>query len=604
MQKFVVHIPTAFDDPESIGLDTRPRKLRERLNQLPLVNPEESAGRLLEDLHQISRAKLTPGQRHELLAIIQPVAEELSDTLRGKYARALLPLGRADLARLRLNKNLHAALVTGFETLIEHRREQLPENEHEDRILFQAIHGALHHLGLILLEHYTVYAPAPPGLWAEINRLYSLAEVRGAQNRAVHNLAADYPETASAAFRRAALLSLSNPYRLMQGEAQTIHRVLSRLVHATRLHRQGSEDGRPCFYLDLKADAPPRFALQHRHMQAFEPRYLDVSRLLQAVEQRIAALDQGRDEQIQFMSRYQRRLESDMLKRLRASWGRTRDRETPRVERLGIVTAVIGLSASHHFLTAQAPFTPELDEIRIHTGKHLEADSGLSLVPMDVEPWRLDEAEQRLQSGVENPRKSDFDVESKALDMWEKIYATRTKRTPAEELPPYCRSHWDQMDASAYGRRLYCKTDCSMPLRVGEVIALQADDGEGTWTIGSVRWLHIIDNESVDMGVMVLSTGARGVASRAIKGVGEGGEYFRALLAGAKSLDDPEATLIVPGAIYDLGSILAIGMGDRIRYVELTELLNSTSAFSHCRFRLVDIPDSETKNIDALRALL
>jgi hypothetical protein len=94
------------------------------------------------------------------------------------------------------------------------------------------------------------------------------------------------------------------------------------------------------------------------------------------------------------------------------------------------------------------------------------------------------------------------------------------------------------------------------------------------------------------------------VATRAVQGVGQGGEYFRALVLSATELDDPDASLIVPGAIYDIGTVLAINSRDAIKYVELTGLLESTRSYSHFRFKVVGTPASESKNIATMRAMV
>lgn len=598
-------IPRDFREPEELGLDPRPEPLRRWLAELPLANAEQCANDVLTVLDKVNRARLKPEQRLALLQVVQPTAETLAETLRGQFGQALLPLNPRNLARLRAAQDLHQAVARGCNILIQQRSA---DENGEDRSLFVALYLALHHLTLSLLEAYTVYFPEPQGVWSAINELYRFAEGRGGHNFALPvDSEAGEPASVSLAFRRAALLALASPHRLAPGEAWAVHKLLRGVAQGARVLGPLQQCPGACLYVDLKADAPPRFAPEVGRIGAVEPRLFDLGRVLQALEKRIEALRTGKGETVSKMSRYERHKQRDMLERLRTSWGRTRDREDERLVSLGNVTAAVGLSASHHFIAGEAAFTPELDEVRIHTGKAGGGGGGLglSLLPRESEPWKAEEAETRLDSGVENPRRSSFDSEDDALDVWEKIYATRAKHDPHKANGPlYQATRWKQKNASLGGLCLFCETEQGMPLRVGEVIAYRPDSDAEHWMVGTIRWLQVQDNRSVQMGLMTLADSARCVATRAVKGVGQGGEYFRALLTPSTEVDAATSSLIVPGAIYESGSTLALNTGERICYVELGQMLESTAAFARFRFKQVEMPASENQNVDALRALL
>jgi len=145
-----------------------------------------------------------------------------------------------------------------------------------------------------------------------------------------------------------------------------------------------------------------------------------------------------------------------------------------------------------------------------------------------------------------------------------------------------------------------------MPARVGEIVAYQLT-GEGrdeNWRIGCVRWLRVTENNSMELGVMQVDISAAPTATRAIQGVGQGGEYFRSLIAPAVVLMADAATLIVPAAIFDIGSLLAVNTGNEVHYVRLTRIVDATKSYSQFHFTITKRPDSETKNIMSMRAML
>jgi hypothetical protein len=309
-----------------------------------------------------------------------------------------------------------------------------------------------------------------------------------------------------------------------------------------------------------------------------------------------------------------------MLRRLASSWGRQSEREHDRHTHLDHVDVVIGLSAAHHHVDGERPFTPELHELRIHTGYDPETRTtepgrgslNLSLVPLDHEPWKIDDAESRLAAGVTTPRVSSFDADGKTRDVWHKIYAHRgpTESREAETdsfNTLYAVSTWETKNRSAQGMALSCHHSRSLPVRVGEVVAYEpqgSERGKSQWSVGTIRWLRVMEGDTLEMGVMRLSEGARAAATRAVKGAGQGGEYFRSLIIPRDGLDSPHGHILTPAAIYDIDTVLAVNLGDRIRYIRLSRLIEATRSFSQFQFELVDTPASETANIQAMRAAI
>jgi hypothetical protein len=102
----------------------------------------------------------------------------------------------------------------------------------------------------------------------------------------------------------------------------------------------------------------------------------------------------------------------------------------------------------------------------------------------------------------------------------------------------------------------------------------------------------------LEIGVMTMSGSVRPVAVRSIGGVGSGGEYFRSLLLS----NGPTAHLLVPSAIYDVGTCLVLNCGENLIYVRLVRMHEATASFSRFEYEAIAMPPSEQKNIEAMRA--
>lgn len=603
-------IPEANNDPAELGAYSTREGMQRWIGELPLANVDLCVDELLQKLDSINRTAMEPLRRFQLMQITQPVVENLIDTLRDRYGRALQPLAPRYFDAFRHSVQLSTIIAVGFKRVLHDLIADPRARAKAERMELASVYMAMHHCSLILLEAYIVYAPEPQHVWSEISALYRYAE-----SRAVLDVPIMYPDTSneprtiSLTYRRAVLLALANPYHLMQQEALTVFKLLHKLAGACTLTR-AHETLIGCFYIDLKADSGPKFAAKSQAIHPIEARGVDLPPLLAVLKKRIHALSsKSDDERIRKMPRLVRRIQRDMLRRLASSWGRTTDRQHERFAKLGGIMAAASLSAAHHHCGQAKPFAPEMDEIRIHTGYSPRGSVRLSLVPLDFAPWQSEDAAQRLNTGVHTPRTSRFGDE-RAIDIWEKIYAHDTGMNFVREDKDdteFAPTAWELRNESKQGLNLYCEASAGMPLRVGEIIIYRpaTDDGSAqSWNIGAIRWLRVTDNHAIQMGIQRLSQGASAVATRAVRGIGAGGEYFRSLIVPAVALDDPSATLIVPAAIYDVDTILALNFGDSITYVRLAKIAHATKSYTQFHFKTVAQPESEARAIDTMRKLL
>jgi hypothetical protein len=167
-----------------------------------------------------------------------------------------------------------------------------------------------------------------------------------------------------------------------------------------------------------------------------------------------------------------------------------------------------------------------------------------------------------------------------------------------EELEPeFTAQIWEQINGSSGGLGIACDGR-GKRVRVGDLVVLkQGSQINADWQVGIVRWLRDMQGDHLDLGLMLLAGSVYAVAVRSIGGVGRGGEYFRSLLLrnGAKK------TLLLPCSIYDIGTQLVVNSSRMISFARLTQVLETTTSFAHFEYEQIDAPDSEQKNIAALK---
>ena len=130
-----------------------------------------------------------------------------------------------------------------------------------------------------------------------------------------------------------------------------------------------------------------------------------------------------------------------------------------------------------------------------------------------------------------------------------------------------------------------------MKVKVGEVVSYLFESRTGLrWQIGIIRWLHIDEQQKIDMGIMNLANSAVAIAVKAIDGLGKGTDYFRSLLIPKQVSIKQLRSVIVPAMLYDVGSVLSVNMKTKLFYIRLSRLIISSSNVAMFEFDILERP--------------
>ncbi|HEC28692.1 MAG TPA: hypothetical protein ENI65_03780 [Gammaproteobacteria bacterium] len=610
MHEFDFTIPAQVIATRDLSHGTRPAQVDEWIDSLPKVNPDQAARFFLSYLHDLNQAVLDNTDHFLALEHLRKTGFDIVETLQNKYIRAALPLSDNNLRYFEHASTICKLMAIGYKCVLSRNKKDVKDTDLARTLLHSLFH-CISHLARLIQEHYLVYRLIPANVWQEIHHLYYIAEQKDLLNIVIP-LPGEKNEgtTIDHEYKRIILLALANPYHLMQDEASEVFLMLIKLSQGiTITHYPNDATLENGFALDLQSDGPPLFVSGQRHIKLFQPRELNLDRLLNALGSHLQKLEKKLADILNDgKSSLAIRLKRDLYYRLQNSWSRTTDRVHPRKSTLGKLHAAIGLSATHYQVSNKVPFTPELDEIINMRGGSLDLlESDFHLMPKEHEPWKLEEAEERIESGVDVFRSSNFDDENKAIDLWEKIYTVRSSRDSDEitaminMTDKFNLTIWELRNRSKTGLSLYCQTEKIVHVRVGEIMAIREND---SWVLGNIRWLHAGENRSIDMGIMLITGTSLPIAARAVGGIGKGGEYMRCLLIDDTDLHSVNSKILVPASIYDSKSELVINIRGKISYIQLLEQVLSTKSVSIFEFNVVGVSEGETQRIMELNKLI
>jgi len=273
------------------------RRLQDWLTNLPLMNVVETVRLVIGALESLNEQKLEADeQRFQCMEVYRATGQRLFVTLDPLHLRqlALTKSQRQDaidgLARLFL------MLAEGYKLVVVSLYRSVGSAQ-PPPLLGLAINRALEQLVYALLDCYRFYRPAEPFVMAEAHQLYRLARQYGFLNAGGGDEDDVHPSFSTAAlYHTSMLLSLTDPYRLAEGEAGLLFDILMQHAGGCRVipgnSWSGSGDG--LFLIDLHSDCPPVPCRRLQSPVAVRGAYLlDATQALAAIRERLAQTPAG-----------------------------------------------------------------------------------------------------------------------------------------------------------------------------------------------------------------------------------------------------------------------------------------------------------------------
>jgi len=343
-----------YNDPT---VERNVKRLRVWLTNLPLLDVVKTLRLVQGALNSLNQQKLEPKKRYQLLEVFRYTSVRLCITVDPIYLRQLnLSKTQRELVALGLEQLL-LAMAGGYKILVKALYGSAPRGSSAD-LFGLAINRAIEQLGYVLLDNYRCYRAVPESLFAELHQLYRYARYFGLLT--VRSADEDTGQSLGIAenYHAIMLLSLTDPFRLAEGEVGQLYDILKQHAGQCRVtpggHWPGDPDG--LCLLDLGSDTPPRLCAQpgQQVSEGQEPYLLDAREALSAIRNRL--------EQTPIKVRRQSP-EAVLLRHLSPAHAVASQNKEPRRPDSRSTSLVNGLNAIHAFLLAAMPGSQEAGEV-------------------------------------------------------------------------------------------------------------------------------------------------------------------------------------------------------------------------------------------------
>ena len=438
----------------SKDLEIRPKQVKAWIESLPLAQSLDASRKLCAHLAALNRAKLDNDTRLQILDVYRPTAATALEELDAIYSKSALPLGPRAREALTLARDLAAELATGYKIALVEKSGKL--------IAFGAkkqlpvlIGRAIEYLTAGLRASYKSYTPIPAGVWRDLHQLYLHAEQEGVAREAFD------PDTKATVFdlyTELLLLSLTDPYRLVQGDTDRILIQARAFRGVVTLGRERPATRSSAHFLvPCDIDKPPKPMLSAND-DAGGPnwRLLDANPIVDKLRAKKLAAETGNVSAT--MSKAMGPDGLALLGKLVTLWGDPPKRSERRNPTESTVAICVGLKAVGHFVS----FEPKVDP-------QAEAEALKKGITMPLMALPTDDASQ-------------------AIPVFE----------------------WDVVNESSGGLKVRRMGATQQPIGVGEVVGVKLMN-RSRWTIGVARWITMFDEGGMEFGIQFLGSMARPV---------------------------------------------------------------------------------------------
>ncbi|MDO6459278.1 hypothetical protein Q4485_01055 [Granulosicoccaceae sp. 1_MG-2023] len=553
--------------PTNDSFPTAPRKVRQWLAELYPVTSANSTRVLLRGLKHCNRLENTPKHRLEILDQFRPVVEELIHNAVSQYVGHNLPLSNREQNSFSLVITLLQELAFGYKIIVAD--SETATNAPAGKVRNPALYYAMEAVHELALRHLQVYQDIPAEVWQDCNALYAIAERLGVSRR---DIAADLrlPDHVSSIeqwFIATHLLKLSDAHSLRRGQIFLLKDFIARHIEQTYLFDPANEpsDGKLLKAVDIsgKAACDQLRFMDTANRQSLRAINLDhfVTTLEAEISNSPGSVSALYEADV---------LTSESLKRLHKS-----------------------LQPNHRRASARAFYHQKTDVL--HGLKEIYASFRYADVPVSPASAPAEELKLSVEGGLPSKqnRNGDFithparDNRSNA-DPWS---GNKTTLADADDFSaalaassvPAQRGEWLMMNQSEGGVALQWAGIGSPHVSVGELMAVlvrQPGKNEKQWMMGTITWLRVSAEQTMQCGLTHLATHARPVLVERTKGSHNSITTQTEALLARPVAEPDECCLILPAYMFHNGELVHIRGEQEVEHYRLTDKLESTGSFA------------------------
>jgi hypothetical protein len=573
--------------PSKDATPSHPRKLKKILAALPNTNMGELTKKTYQILRELNRQTMPNKHRLEDLEMLRVLAREIFKNLNKYFINRTLPLPEKSQKIVNLNQSILRELIYGYEIIAFESAENI-DAKVDDKTLSIAICRAITYLSEMLLRSSEVYAPCPKGLWLETHQLYLYAESKSIADKVVIDKELQ-PEkiTIENSYKHMLLFSLARPIALRQRDSERVYRELFEWAKLCNISRDANRDKiDKLFSMRVNEDSAPDYLSEGDLAEDITIRTMGADKLVTHINELI---EQQHNQKQKLVVGDNTSLEA--LKTLATAWGFNAKRRFSRARRKGQINVAMGLTRIVKTIQKSLDNDDIIDTKSgfVRTSASRKQDPGFTLESISsTENTRLDGYMTHTEIGAGENNSWDMVAKGRALT---DTYANQQSQTNEGRIKPSQKDaeiNWHIVNISAGGYRLRWDSDETSKAQIGELIALQefSSEEEFKWHIGAVRWMQFTEENSLEIGVQVISPK---VVTATAQRVNRPNEIpFECLMfPGIKTLNQSPST-ILPSHAFKAGDKLIVQIMENKLGITLVDIKEHTGSFTQFTYTNTD----------------
>ncbi len=528
------------------------------LQSLPSANLGEITRQLYMALVEFNKVKCSPKDR---LQILEQMRNSVHVSNRGLEKHFLnkpiiLPEKSRKVAQLAdtLNKQMAIGYTIAANQFLGLHRLRRPKD-----LLATTFHRAITEHSLVLLRNFQLYRDEEPGFWKTIHELfYQALKHKLGREKVVDDIWGS--TTLEQCYLRPMLMFTARPHQLRQHNQAQVFTHLSTWTQKARVRGDSLEN---CVFLfNPTRDAPPAYRELCDNASGWLG--IDSQALCNFLEEK---LKQGRPKDKEDVS-------IGLLSHLHASWSTMMQRHSVRIDREDDLLLSLGLFSTHYFVAGELPFSEMMRQEHVGGIDAIELTDDLSLRKR-FDPNR-DGWSQAAPSDVRD--RDSRGTKADAVLVEAISYENNSKPAGSNQSTQAYRFYRARMvNSSDRGYCIEWPSSEAVKLNTGDVVGLR-EEAEHTWSVGVIRWVKQVDDNSNQLGLEVLSTTADAYSARKVRSGLAVGEHQRALMLPPDRDSGLPQRILVQRSAFDEGDALELNRpGQSYRAKLRTCLVNTAS---------------------------
>jgi len=553
-------ISTPKSKPEhTFSIGSQPEEIKSWIEALPLFDAATTIQEAMPILVELNRTEIDNTLRLFTMQLLAQALQHPIERTQKKYLAVPLPLTDKYKIESCNIKQLLTEMAHGYKIIINNHISN-PTQRLSLEDITQTTYLAIHYTGQLMLDRYLCYESQASSTWIELTELYRFSSTLCIESAPI-SIRDNKQSTIEQLYLQILLLVAIYPYRLTHGEASIVYKLMGDWSRHCKILKP-TPDWKPTNELIVKST---NYSVVYHASPDEDLSDLKDIRVINI--DRLKAFMKTHSENVKgTSSTLSERLMRNMFTRLLDGWRSSNVRTSTRTDCANKIKLVIGLNACYAAFGGKHPKTDH------------PAHTKMRLIPMDGEsddPWAPAIANIHIDAGDA----SKFEVDDPNKDIWDKQTVLPTfSDTP--QGPAFKCYEAIQTDHSAMGLSVRFDFSSGLKLNVGDLIAFQPDSSNGDGCkLGSIRWMELSQDQGI-LGIKLFPFTPTPIATKALIGIGKGGDLMQSLLLTPDGLNHPEATIIVPASVYDTATCLYVELNKQSAKITLTSLHDFSKSFA------------------------